>query len=230
MKRYALFFTLIVTVAVAGSISGNKPFSNSDVAWLLKPSTSGETITPSQSGIGWADGRYTLQTPAGALQIYETGTPAEATIYWPGKILTDAMEAGDITGDLTGNQITSGIIPGTVMNASMPVPFISFVDSATGAGTAGGLTYANTGPGSQSEPATPGSYFAAINVTDGGTGARNALEGKIYTHSQMAVTRVVSVPATAESTGTAGDVAYNSTHFYICTATNTWRRVAIASW
>jgi hypothetical protein len=39
-----------------------------------------------------------------------------------------------------------------------------------------------------------------------------------------------SVPATATSTGTAGQMAYDSSFFYICTATNTWRRVAIASW
>lgn len=42
--------------------------------------------------------------------------------------------------------------------------------------------------------------------------------------------RIVAVPATAASTGTEGQIAFNSTHFYVCTATNTWRRVGIASW
>lgn len=40
----------------------------------------------------------------------------------------------------------------------------------------------------------------------------------------------VSVPATATSSGTAGQVAVSAFHLYICTATNTWRRCAIGSW
>lgn len=40
----------------------------------------------------------------------------------------------------------------------------------------------------------------------------------------------VSAPASASASGTAGQVAYSATHFYVCTATNTWRRVTLASW
>lgn len=40
----------------------------------------------------------------------------------------------------------------------------------------------------------------------------------------------VAVPATATSTGFVGQIAYDATHFYVCTATNVWRRVAIATW
>ena len=40
----------------------------------------------------------------------------------------------------------------------------------------------------------------------------------------------VAVPATATSTGAVGQFAYSTTYFYICVATNTWRRVAISSW
>ena len=39
-----------------------------------------------------------------------------------------------------------------------------------------------------------------------------------------------SVPATAASTGTAGQISYDSSYVYICTATNTWKRAAIATW
>lgn len=37
-------------------------------------------------------------------------------------------------------------------------------------------------------------------------------------------------PATAGATGTAGTIAWDSSYVYICTATNTWKRVAIATW
>jgi hypothetical protein len=39
-----------------------------------------------------------------------------------------------------------------------------------------------------------------------------------------------TVPATASSTGTAGDIRYASGFIYVCTATNTWQRAAIATW
>jgi len=40
----------------------------------------------------------------------------------------------------------------------------------------------------------------------------------------------VTVPASATAAGTAGQKAYDANYIYICTATNTWKRVAIASW
>jgi hypothetical protein len=40
----------------------------------------------------------------------------------------------------------------------------------------------------------------------------------------------VAVPATATSTGIVGDYAADASFFYICHATNTWKRVAIATW
>jgi hypothetical protein len=39
-----------------------------------------------------------------------------------------------------------------------------------------------------------------------------------------------NVPASATDTGTKGMVAFSSTHIYYCVATNTWKRVAIATW
>jgi hypothetical protein len=38
-----------------------------------------------------------------------------------------------------------------------------------------------------------------------------------------------SVPVTVTSTGTAGQLAYNSSHVYICVATNTWRRANLST-
>jgi hypothetical protein len=40
----------------------------------------------------------------------------------------------------------------------------------------------------------------------------------------------ISIPATPTSTGTKGTIKWNTTHLYLCTATNTWRRVAIGTW
>lgn len=40
----------------------------------------------------------------------------------------------------------------------------------------------------------------------------------------------VTAPAAANSTGTAGQVARDADYFYVCTATNTWKRTALSTW
>jgi hypothetical protein len=40
----------------------------------------------------------------------------------------------------------------------------------------------------------------------------------------------VAVPATATSAGVAGTQAYDASYLYVCIATNTWKRTALATW
>lgn len=160
-----------------------------------------DTIESSQTGFGWVDERFTLQTPVGAMQFYATGSPAEATIYWPGKIITGVVEAGELVAEVSGAQVTSGTIPKSVMQASLPQPFFSFND-LPGAAGANGLTYTTTGPSAQIEPSTPGMYFAAIQVTDGGSDYVNALVGKIRTATQVRSDLALGTLAQVTPTGT----------------------------
>ena len=37
-------------------------------------------------------------------------------------------------------------------------------------------------------------------------------------------------PVTASSAGSVGDIRYDSGYVYICVATNTWKRAALATW
>ena len=53
--------------------------------------------------------------------------------------------------------------------------------------------------------------------------------GLIYQALKNGIVNWQPVPATAASAGTAGMVAYESGFLYICVATNTWQRVAIAT-
>lgn len=39
-----------------------------------------------------------------------------------------------------------------------------------------------------------------------------------------------STPASASATGTLGTVVWDADYIYVCIATNTWKRVAIATW
>jgi hypothetical protein len=47
------------------------------------------------------------------------------------------------------------------------------------------------------------------------------LEGRLTTNK---------TPASATDTGEAGEICYDSGFLYVCVATNSWKRVAIASW
>lgn len=41
---------------------------------------------------------------------------------------------------------------------------------------------------------------------------------------------LVSAPAAANSSGVAGQIAYDATHIYVCVDTNTWVRATLATW
>ena len=46
----------------------------------------------------------------------------------------------------------------------------------------------------------------------------------------LALPVMAAAPVSAAASGTAGDLAYDASYIYVCVATNTWKRVAIATW
>ena len=48
--------------------------------------------------------------------------------------------------------------------------------------------------------------------------------------AQYARSYANSTPASASATGTAGTIVYDTSYLYVCIATDTWKRVAIATW
>lgn len=50
--------------------------------------------------------------------------------------------------------------------------------------------------------------------------------GSVYTPPVIAV----SPPSSASDSGVAGQISYDSSYIYICTATDTWKRASIATW
>jgi len=45
-----------------------------------------------------------------------------------------------------------------------------------------------------------------------------------------AVLAWTTVPASSSAAGTAGQISYDADYFYLCVATNSWKRVPIADW
>jgi hypothetical protein len=44
------------------------------------------------------------------------------------------------------------------------------------------------------------------------------------------VPNLTTVPVSSSALGTAGQIAYDSTHLYVCVAANTWVRTTLATW
>lgn len=55
------------------------------------------------------------------------------------------------------------------------------------------------------------------------TNSNTKLNGKLVINNSH-------TPSSASDTGTAGTIAWDSDYIYVCTATDTWKRVAIATW
>lgn len=59
---------------------------------------------------------------------------------------------------------------------------------------------------------------------------QNPISDTSQTNWKVAFAQQVAVPSTAASSGVKGSFAFDSSYIYICTATDTWKRVAIATW
>tara|TARA_R110001606_G_C15123348_1_gene622394 strand:- start:233 stop:529 length:297 start_codon:yes stop_codon:yes gene_type:complete len=50
------------------------------------------------------------------------------------------------------------------------------------------------------------------------------------TAASLALAALGTAPASATATGTLGQIVIDANYIYVCVATNTWKRVAIATW
>ena len=78
------------------------------------------------------------------------------------------------------------------------------------------------------------STSGAIAIFNSGTGDTTKVtidtNGFITTTANKITIQNSNTPATAGAAGTAGQICWDASYIYVCTATNTWKRVAIATW
>jgi hypothetical protein len=67
-------------------------------------------------------------------------------------------------------------------------------------------------------------------VTEGGIGVEKSVFAGIDLIAAGRIRCGTMTPASASASGVAGTIAWDASYIYICTATNTWKRVAIATW
>jgi hypothetical protein len=70
--------------------------------------------------------------------------------------------------------------------------------------------------------------FSIGSTTDDNTNKLQVAGSVIST--QYRLSALNTAPASATATGTLGEIRIDANHIYVCTATNTWKRAAIATW
>jgi hypothetical protein len=69
------------------------------------------------------------------------------------------------------------------------------------------------------------------NASIGTTQLRgNVITNGAITCSQFKLSALNTAPANASATGVTGEIRYDANYMYVCVATNTWKRSAIATW
>ena len=140
-------------------------------AWKLATYNGDPTIATNEYGMGWDElGRFTLQTPVGAFQLYATGNPSVPTLYWPGKILSQSFEAITINGPVKASQVFGGTEGGTIAKdvivPSLPAPLFGWTDSNAKDRGVPFTVMTNEGVGREYFDLTPGAYFPVAVVTN----------------------------------------------------------------
>jgi hypothetical protein len=95
------------------------------------------------------------------------------------------------------------------------------IDGSGSASTVNTITARPSGSDTIVGSVTVGSAYGQLSLISDGTA---------WVGSSSAVAGKVAVPETANASGLLGDWAADSSHVYICVATNTWMRAALATW
>jgi hypothetical protein len=199
-------------------------------------------VTPSSGGVSALGTSGTdLNISGSTLNVPDVSATARGVVTTGTQTIAGAKTfTSKITAPATGQRSTGGI-----GNGNNGVDFF------------GGLLcyFANGYPayfcGSSGSPRlklSSNSLFGFGNSTDAGadtaldTGlARNAAgvwevnNGTAGTFRDLIVRNLrmsapTLAPASASATGSEGQIAWDASYIYVCTATNTWKRVAIATW
>jgi hypothetical protein len=176
----------------------------------LSPANANVTVSPSGTGtvtISPAGGLTISPTVVGTINNVNIGSTTRAT-----GAFTTLDANGNVTlGDASADAIN---INGTTL-VNAPMTFTGSTSHLT-------LTGELRGPATFTiDPATVGDDTGTVII-------RGALQvNGVNTADRLKNT---AAPATSSSTGTAGDIRYASGFVYVCVATNTWQRAAIATW
>lgn len=129
---------------------------------------------------------------------------------------------------LNGVAIPSISSTDTLTNKTLTAPQLQ-APQITGASGTLSITAASDG-GDYNIFSANGAQTLAVYGSAGNSLSLSLLDGNLTVAAGQLIKATSSPPASAAATGTTGQIEWDSGFVYVCTATNTWKRVAIATW
>jgi len=222
------------TFYATSGLGGNLVLNGNSITGTGNISTTGGiTLSPTDSLVSFniLGTTTTTDTTANiALKSSRASTTAVVNGDLLGQYVISGYNGTSYIKSLVLNSTISGTIQGNGAFNSDAGLYVSVSDGtyrvftfkSTGAfGTvAVGFTPINT-TGRNSQTPTDGNLIYNTDV-----GALQLYVGSSF----QTMPNIVSAPSTATSTGKVGQIAFDNSYFYVCTASNVWKRATISSW
>ena len=197
----------------AGNITGNLVVAGSNTQVLFNTNGNVDAV----AGLTYNKGSNTL-TVLGI--VSSQGNVIGGNLTTAGQV----SATGNITGNYilgNGSQLTG--LPATYGNANVATFLASFGSNSIS--TTGNITSNNIITSGTSGNITGANIISAQTVS-----ATGNITGANATVNNITVNSILSSPLQTKAstaTGTAGQVCWDANYIYVCTATNTWKRVAL---
>lgn len=181
-----------------------------------------------------------------------TGGLASASLQVAGVGSASLMVSANFANDATGGGLfiaksrsgTAGALGGNTVLSGDSLGAVTFLVDANSSWVAGASISAEAEADVPSTSAPtrlvlstrPTGAFGAnverVRVNSGGNVGIGGIEptAMLDVNSNTIRVRTARTPSSAGATGNAGDVCWDASYVYVCVATNTWKRAAIATW
>jgi hypothetical protein len=202
------------------------------------------TITPTGTGVVAIEGTGSKLTIAGTAASTSTTNGAltiGSNVGLSGNAGGASYFGGKVVSNNASNPIFSAAISGTSIGSFSAYGadvYIAVDQNANGnmifrrnsATESMRITGSNGAVSIASSTASTSTTTGALQVA-GGVGVSGAVNvGGAVTIAGTVIHTLSATPASASAAGTVGTMSWDANYIYICTATNTWKRVAIATW
>ena len=190
--------------------------SNADQGFILRKTTT--------SGEGFFSFLNGSNNPDAFEAVIEAQNPGSSPSFW--LIARDPLNSNSNTQAIRLN-VRNRTGNGQYPSNQVAIAFSNFTSSAFWQVTGGGAVTQTGTLAISNSTASTSTTTGALTVT-GGAG----IAGDLHVGGRINGLGSVQsgTPASAAATGTAGQVRWDADYIYVCTATNTWKRVAISTW
>jgi hypothetical protein len=209
-------------------------------------------ITAYNSGTGSLTVEVTTTGGSGTYATWNIALSAPSSDAVPlAQLLAGLQQALDLAG-VAAREVSAGDIAGTALSEILirHMQYLADIAGVAARAVAGGdviLRLGTVGDPSLHFDADldTGLYSPGANALGVAIGGQDALRitsdrrlgigtptptGLLDVNDNRVRVRTAKTPANASDTGNAGEICWDASYLYVCTATNTWKRVGIATW